>query len=720
VAQEAELNIKARLTGNLKQGLAQTRKALHDFAAEQHRALTDTARMGAQADRAWSQAGSGITTATSAMSRAGGELLNIQNLVLGIGAGLAGGTVMEKLIGSNAQLESAKTTFNVLVGDVRQADKLIGDVRKYAANTPFGESEALDGSKRLLRLTGQNAEQNIKLLKLAGQLKAISPDKTFADAVEAILDAEGMEFERLKEFGIKLKGDDVKKAKKKGETLGQASLRGFEEALNKQTGGRDVVAALAGTFEGRTSTIKDRFAESFRKIGEPAFNVLGAGLTEFEKSLNEIETSPAFKKDFEDVAEALASGARSGVELVKQLPQAVAFARALKDEVVGFAQGNAGLLKLVGGGVVASKLTGVGAGQALGAGKRLLFGGGGAAPAAGPLGLAGGEPIPVFVTNMGAGGLGGEAAAAAAKASKGSEFITRNTGGKGFGSTAKAFGAAVSSEGVLATLGAGGSAAGGGLLALFAASALTLADVTARTQRVVKGFEEAEEAERKKRITQIKTVREQDEARNKDMAARRALTGGTRDYFSKALSPGVPAEEREKLLAQGLVAAQNALGGGKAKVKGKKGSKEQQLVLDALEREVGALGITFSFGKGSGGTVASRLKVDSGVGALDDKTMAEVAQFRKINDLKLKNPEVYQQLSSRPEFQQLNKRADVINERVKRGQALGPELGRAARAVNIGRIEVNLNTTGDATGAQVAADQLLIEINKALALADQQ
>lgn len=726
MAQEAELTVRARLTGNLKKSIQDTRAALRDLDQRQREAARAAWGAAQATSRAWDSASSSIDRTTGALEGTLGTLTSMKALVAAIGAGLAGGAAYEKLIGSNAQLQSARTTFNVLVGDVRKADQLIGEVRRYAAQTPFSESELIDGSKRLLRLTGQNAEQNLKLLKLAGQMKAISPDKTFADAVEAILDAQGMEFERLKEFGIKLSSEDVKKSKKRGETLGDAALRGFEEALTKQTGGRDVVGALATTFEGRVSTIKDRFTESFRRLGEPAFNVLNKGLGEFEKSLGDIEADPQFKRDFEDVANALASGARSAVELVKQLPQAVAFARALKGEVTGFVEGNAGLLKVAGGAYLANRLTGGGASSALAAGgRRLLFGpGGGAAGPAGPLaagaGMSDANAIPVRVVNMGSGFPGLPSGAPTPAPVPGlPDFITRNTGGAGFGSTAKAFGSSLASKGAVATLGVGGTAAGGGLLALFGAAAAIQLDVMRRTDRVVKGFEDAEEAERKKRMEQSRSLREQDAARAKADAERRTLTAGTRDYFNAALSPGVRGMEREQGLARALQAAQEALGGSGAKVAGKGGSAAQQAALEALNKDVSALGIKFVFEPGKGGTVGSRLRILSGEAALSANAKEQVAAFRRINDLRDKNPEAFKAVSQSPEFKQLDRQARTIGERITRGQALGGELRGVVRGVEIGRIEINA-VGADPTTARVVADQLLGEINKALALAGQQ
>jgi hypothetical protein len=286
-------------------------------------------------------------------------------------------------------------------------------------------------------------------------------------------------------------------------------------------------------------------------------------------------------------------------------------------------------------------------------------------------------------------------------------------------STFGAFGSAISSQGALATLGAGGTAAGGGILGLFAAAAAIQLDVMRRTDKVVQGFERAEEAERKKRQEQREMMREQDAARMKEASARRAITAGTRDYFDAALSPGVRGAEREQGLARALQAAQESLGGSSAKVSGKKGTAEQQAALEALNKDVGALGIRFVFEKGSGGTVSSRLRILSGEAALSDNAKAQVATFRRLNDLRAKNPAAFAQVAQTPEFKQLDRQAKVVGERITRGQALAGELRGVIKGVQIGSI--NISAVGaDPTSAKVIADQVLQEINKGLALIDQQ
>lgn len=686
------------------------------------RAGTTGAEAANRLDSAWTSAGAGVQRTTGLIGNATSALLNAKTVILGVAAAGAGGGLAKALFGSNADLEASKTAFNVLVGDAGKARELIGEIRKFAADTPFAESDLINASKSLLRLTGSNAEMNLKLLRQAGQLAAISPGKTIQEAAEAILDAETQEFERLKEFGIKLSVEDIRKAKKRGETLSQASLRGVEEGLTKLTGGRDVVAALSQTFTGRLSTLTDRVGETVRRAGEPAFEVLSKGLTEIDKQFSALEADPKFVAEFEAVQAALASGAKSAVDLVKQLPQGVAFARALKDEVVGFASANEGLLRA--GALVfgANKLTGGALVPGVaGAARRAVFGGGGGplASLASAAGGGDGAAIPVRVVNVGdfGGGLGGPGVGGAAGQAS---FLTRNTGGPGVGSTFKAFGSSIASQGALATLGGAGTAAGGGILALIAGGAALQLEVIRRTDRIVQRFEDKEKAEREALVAQRQAIKERDRLEAEATTARRALTRGTRQFFDTALLPGQDPEVRRQSLALGLKAAQDALGGSGARLKDGKLSKDQEAALAATNASVRALGIRFDLG-GKGRTVGERLRVVSGEGALSERDTALVAQFRQLNTLRQRDPEAFQrQVATSPEFKRLNKEADRIREQIGRGNLLGTELERTARAVQIGEINVTLPAGTDANTAQVFAAEIGVELKKTLALLDQQ
>jgi hypothetical protein len=189
--------------------------------------------------------------------------------------GLAFGAAVGKASQLAADLEAQKLTMRVLIGNAGEADRLMGLIRANAAATPFQEGDLIEGSKRLLRLTGSNVDRNMDLLKTMETMAALNPTKSVVDGVEALLDAtSGGGFERLKEFGISLKATDVKGVSGSAEWA-ESVVGILQERLTKATRGEDLVKALSETFGGRMSTLGDAFAGGLRDAGERINERLG-------------------------------------------------------------------------------------------------------------------------------------------------------------------------------------------------------------------------------------------------------------------------------------------------------------------------------------------------------------------------------------------------------------------------------------------------------------
>ena len=486
MAGEAEVRIKPVFDKRWQGEHRRLTSASRRFAREQLRSLRQGARDGRRLQRVYDGVGSSIQRAGSHSVGLVRSLGSLKTLATGIALGGAGKTVFDLMIGSNAKLESQSIVFKTILGDADKAADAISRINQYAADTPFAQSDLIDGSKRLLRLTGKNVDKNMELLRLAGKMKALNPDKQFSDAAEAILDAEQLEFERLKEFGIKLKKSDVKKMKKRGETLGQAALRGVTEAMDKMTEGRDPVLALSRGFEGRVSTLKDNFSAMMREAGKPGFKALSSGLDDVSKEFKELQADPQFKKDLEDLAGITTDMAKASVTLAKALPGGIRDAKQ-------FVEDNAGLLKLAGGAYVANKVSG---GALSRAGGSLLSSGAGAVGRAffgrrvgGAIGGAASSltAMPVYVVNMGEGGMGGLGGMAGGAA-----------GRAGAGAAGKAaLGGLVGKLGVGGALGVAGL--GLGLAGVAGAGAATFASTSAKTQKAIREYDERALATAKER-----------------------------------------------------------------------------------------------------------------------------------------------------------------------------------------------------------------------------
>jgi hypothetical protein len=168
-----------------------------------------------------------------------------------------------------SDLEAQKLTMRVLLGDAAKAEDLINRIRLEAAATPFAEGDLIEGSKRLLRLSGDNVDRNVELLGVMETMAALNPTKNITDAVEALLDAtSGGGFERLKEFGITMRADDFTAAGKSGGAAwSEAVISEIQRKMEEATRGEDLVGALSRTFAGRVSTAKDAVSNMLREVG---------------------------------------------------------------------------------------------------------------------------------------------------------------------------------------------------------------------------------------------------------------------------------------------------------------------------------------------------------------------------------------------------------------------------------------------------------------------
>lgn len=200
--------------------------------------------------------------------------------------GLAAGFLAQRASASAAALEAQSLTMEVLLGSAEKARELLSAINIEAAKTPFQEGDLIEGSKRLLRLTGSNIGLNLQLMKVLETMTALNPTKNITDSVEALLDAtSGGGFERLKEFGLTFRAEMFKGAA--GSSQFKASvIETLAKEIERMTGGRDLVQRLSDTFGGRLSTFKDSLSNNLRAVGEVINEALGPLLPDLAATVN--------------------------------------------------------------------------------------------------------------------------------------------------------------------------------------------------------------------------------------------------------------------------------------------------------------------------------------------------------------------------------------------------------------------------------------------------
>lgn len=200
-------------------------------------------------------------------------------VVTGFGAIVASG------VKANANMEQYRNTLNTVMGDSQKAAETLDWVKQYAASTPFEIPELVESTVKLQAM-GLEAQ---KMIPVAADMAAVfkSSGKTVGDATEAINDAVMGEFERLKEFGIKLQATDFSAGGKyAGKTYAEALM---EEVKNHNYTGAS--EGLGKTFTGRLSTVKDTIGQALQGITAPIFDKVAAGMGSLIDKINELQAN---------------------------------------------------------------------------------------------------------------------------------------------------------------------------------------------------------------------------------------------------------------------------------------------------------------------------------------------------------------------------------------------------------------------------------------------
>lgn len=149
-------------------------------------------------------------------------------------------------------------------------------ITKFAAETPFQVDEL---TASYVKLANRGVEPTMEQMRMMGDL-ASSQGKGFDQLVEAALDAQTGEFERLKEFGIRAsKAGDMISFTFKGQTktmkMTDAAVQDYIYSLGQVPGVAGGMAAISGTLEGKLSNMADA-SDGFKKaLGDRLSPVIG-------------------------------------------------------------------------------------------------------------------------------------------------------------------------------------------------------------------------------------------------------------------------------------------------------------------------------------------------------------------------------------------------------------------------------------------------------------
>lgn len=186
------------------------------------------------------------------------EMVNAGTKIAGLGASIAGAFAIKTGLSEALDLEGYRIQLETATKDTKKAGEIMKWAVDLANKTPFEAAPLVEGASKL-EMMGISAK---KYLPLIGDMTAAT-NKDVMQGVEALIDAQAGELERLKEFGITKqhiidKANKIFKGKQIVNNKGQiVNQKKFNEALvaimtERYKGGMD---KLSNTTKGLWSTI---------------------------------------------------------------------------------------------------------------------------------------------------------------------------------------------------------------------------------------------------------------------------------------------------------------------------------------------------------------------------------------------------------------------------------------------------------------------------------
>lgn len=244
---------------------------------------------------------SGSMTGGGAATQTIGAVLGAVNPALGVAAGLLG-SLAEKAFNATAQWQGYSVALKSSLGSQELANTNLSVLEELAVRLPIALNEATEGFQQLVNRGFKPTKD--ELSNLSGF--AAAQNKSFDQLIQAILDAEQGELERLKEFGIQASNEGGKVS---------VTFRGITKTFEK--GARDSATAFADlarelgsdklnaekmeTLAGRMSNLGDQTDRIARRFGEILLPVFESVLDITGKVLDKVDSSISGWMDFDKV-----------------------------------------------------------------------------------------------------------------------------------------------------------------------------------------------------------------------------------------------------------------------------------------------------------------------------------------------------------------------------------------------------------------------------------
>lgn len=237
----------------------------------------------------------------SGKAKKGGAALGSAFKTLGVAAAAIGlGKLASSLVGTITKFESLKAGLKTVTGSAANAAVAFKQIQDFTATTPFQLDEVTSAFTILKR---NGIDTSTESLKAFGNIAAAN-GKSFEQLAEAVADGLTGEFERLKEFGIKVRKENDQFVASMGDTqvAASGSAKELMESLKSlgEEGGRYAtgISDQAATMGGKFSNLQDNISQFAASIGQGGLSSAlkdtmdlmnqafsGGGATNFAKTL---------------------------------------------------------------------------------------------------------------------------------------------------------------------------------------------------------------------------------------------------------------------------------------------------------------------------------------------------------------------------------------------------------------------------------------------------
>jgi len=245
------------------------------------------------------------------IDRAASSLKNTLRLAAGAAAAFASGAVARGIINQYTQFERYRTVLTTFLGSQTKANEELKRLQQLANNLPQDLADITEAFTIFSRFGLDTSAESLSAFSNIATANA----KSFAQLGEAVADALTGEFERLKEFGIKVARENDKFVARIGED--QVAVATSTQDLVRQL---QALGEEGGRFGGAAAANADTLNQSFSNLSGAIFEAsvnIGEGLR------------PALKGAVEDLTTMI----RQNEELQKSL--GVGLGEAIKTSAAG-------------------------------------------------------------------------------------------------------------------------------------------------------------------------------------------------------------------------------------------------------------------------------------------------------------------------------------------------------------------------------------------------